>query len=79
MLIKVQIVNSASVKSALEADTIEKTREPLTFHAYSDAMKARMLEQFLKSPAKIGISICDDAPRNGEWHEPLIESALFNR
>jgi hypothetical protein len=42
-------------------------------------MKARVLEQFLKSPAKIGISICDDAPRNGEWHESLIKSAIFNR
>lgn len=76
--IKVQIVGGVSVKSAVESG-IEATAQPLTFHAFSDNMKARILEQFLKSPAKIGISFTDETPRTGEWHEPLVEAAVFNR
>lgn len=54
-------------------------QNPLTFITFSDTMKARALEQFMKSPLKIGLSIFDGEPKTGEWHEPLIESAIFNK
>ena len=76
--IKVQIVGGVSVKSAVQSG-FDAISQPLTFHAFSDTMKARILEQFLKSPAKIGLSFTDETPRTGEWHEPLIESAVFNQ
>lgn len=77
--IKVQIINGASVKSVVESG-FDAAMEPLTFHAFSDTMKARILENFIKSPAKIGISFTNETPRTGEWHEPLItEGAIFNK
>lgn len=76
--IKVQIIGGVSVKSAVESG-FDLAAEPLTFHAYSDSMKARILENFLKSPACIGISFTDETPRNGEWHEPLAKNAILNR
>ena len=75
--IKVQIVGGGSVKSIVEAGP-EAMYNPLTFHAYSDRMKARILEQMIKSPARIGISFTDEPSRDGEWHEPLINDAIFN-
>ena len=78
MNIKVQIINGASVKSVVESG-FEDAQNPLTFHAFSDTMKARILENFLKSPAQIAISLTDEAPRIGEWHEPLSENAILNR
>lgn len=78
MNIKVQIVGGASVPSAIRSG-LDKMTEPLTFIAFSDTMKARILEKFLKSPEKIGLSIYDGPPAIGEWHEPLIETAIFNR
>jgi hypothetical protein len=78
-MIKVQIINGASVKSAVESGFDNAIEHPLTFHAFSDAMKARILENFIKSPAKIGISFCDEPFRVGEWHEPLITDAVFNK
>jgi hypothetical protein len=82
--IKVQIVGGGSVKSLIEAGPESCNPEfaknnHLTFHAYSDTMKARILEQMIKSPARIGISFTDEPYRTGEWHEPLIVDAIFNR
>ena len=81
-MIKVQIIGGTSTRSLIEnPQAMEeefRNENPLTFHAYSDEMKARVLEQFLKSPAKIGVSFSDESPRNGEWYEPLIENAVFN-
>lgn len=77
--IKVQIVNGASVSSVVGASNLNETRNPLTFHAFSDTMKARILEQFIKSETKIGISFTSEKPRTGEWHEPLVPDSVFNR
>jgi hypothetical protein len=77
--IKVQIVGGGSVKSIIESCPEFANNNPLTFHAYSDTMKARILEQMIKSPARIGISFTDEPYKNGEWHEPLIGDAIFNR
>lgn len=92
MKIKVQIVGGGSVGSLCNGQRLEtfegKTEEqinqwmqenPLTFVAFSDRMKAGVLEQFMKSPMKIGLSIFDGEAKTGEWHEPLIESAIFNK
>lgn len=76
--IKVQIVGCMSVKSAIESG-FDAVSQPLTFHAFSEEMKARVLERFLGSPAKIGISYTNETPRTGEWHEPMVKGAVFNR
>ena len=69
--IKVQIIGGVSTKSAIESGFYE-IQHPLTFHAYSDTMKARILESYLKNPDKIVLSFTDESPRDGEWHEPLV-------
>jgi hypothetical protein len=78
--IKVQVVGCASVASILNTDNFEDSlNKPLTFHAFSDEMKARILENLIKSKCRIGISFTDEPARTGEWHEKLIEDAVFNR
>jgi len=92
MKIKVQLFGGSSTNSICNSNLAEnlsnKTNEqisewmqenPLTFIAFSDTMKARILENFLKSPLKIGISIYDGEPKTGEWHEKAIDNAIFNR
>lgn len=74
--IKVQVIGAVSTKSAIESG-IEATVEPLTFHAYSDRMKARVLESFLVSGGTIGLSFTDEFPREGEWHEEMALNAVF--
>ena len=69
--IKVQIIGGVSTKSAIESG-FDAIQHPLTFHAYSDTMKARILESYLKSPEKIVLSFTDEIARDGEWHEPLV-------
>lgn len=69
--IKVQIIGGVSTKSAIESG-IDSIHYPLTFHAYSDTMKARILESYLKNPEKIVLSLTDEIARDGEWHEPLV-------
>jgi len=69
--IKVQIIGAVSIKSAIESG-IDVTQYPLTFHAYSNTMKARVLELYLKNPERIVLSFTNEIARDGEWHEPLI-------
>ena len=78
MNIKVQVIEGASVKSAIESG-FDAMKNPLTFIAYSDQMKARVLENFLKSPAKIGLSIYDGPRKDGEWHEEIVPTNIYNR
>ena len=70
--IKVQIIGGVSTKSSIESG-LDNTQHPLTFHAYSDAMKARILESYLDNPQKIVLSFTDEPPRDGEWHERLVQ------
>lgn len=74
MTIKVQIKNHLSTKATIVSG-IPKEGDCLTFHAYSDQMKSRILENILKSDAEIYVSICDDARKDGEWYEPLSNNA----
>lgn len=52
-------------------------KNPLTFHAYSDTMKARILETiFLSNHSReIFISVTDEPHRDGEWYESLSPDA----
>ena len=77
--IKVQLIGKVTIKSAILSG-IQETNHPLTFHAYSDTMKARIFEALLKTEnkGKIAISITDETPRDGEWHEPLVKDCLIN-
>ena len=74
MNIKVQIKNRLST-NAIIASGISKEGDYLTFHAYSDQMKARILENLLNSRSEIYVSICDEARKDGEWYEPLANNA----
>ena len=92
MKIAVQIYGGSSTStianSNLRDELKDKTNEqiaewlqknPLTFIVYSDTMKARVLENFLKSPLKIGLFIHDGEAKDGEWHELANINAIFNR
>jgi hypothetical protein len=78
-IIKVQLVGNVTEKSIYSSGH-ENIHHPRTFHAYSDAMKARIFESLIKpeNKGKIAISFTDEKPRNGEWHEPLVEGSLIN-
>jgi hypothetical protein len=78
MKIKVQIEGGASVQSIV-ASGVENIDKPQTFIAFSETMKARVLEQFLQSPLKIGLSIFNGESKTGEWHEDFAANAVFNK
>jgi hypothetical protein len=80
MKIKVQIIGHNSTNSLINsgAQHVGSEENPFTFVAFSDAMKVRALELFMKSPLKIGLSIFNGEAKTGEWHEPLIPTAMFN-
>jgi hypothetical protein len=75
-IIKVQVIDAVSTESVIESG-IESTKDPLTFHAHSDRMKARVLERFMVSGGTIGLSFIDGSPREGEWHEEMALDAVF--
>lgn len=92
MKIKVQIYGGSSTRAICDSNLADELRDktneqiadwlqknPLTFIAYSDAMKARILENFMKSPLKIGLTIHDGEAKDGEWHELANINAIFNR
>jgi hypothetical protein len=78
--IKVQLIGHATVKSLIESG-VASTDDPLTFHAYSDQMKARILDSFLNplNRGKIALSFTDDLKKDGEWHEKLSDEAIVNQ
>ena len=73
MNIKVQIEKD-TVKASVEHG-FRKEGEYLTFIAYSDVMKARILESLLRDKtANIFISETT-VSKTGEWYEPLDKNA----
>ena len=42
----------------------------LTFHAFSDTMKARVLEMIAQGE-KVTVSVTNEAPKTGEWMEEI--------
>ncbi len=79
MKIKVQIFKAPSNAALVNPKTKAIDKLPVTFIAFSDQMKARILENFLKSPLKIGISVYDGPDETGEWLEKPVEGAIYNR
>jgi len=51
---------------------IPEVGEVFTFHAFSDAMKARVLE-LIASGQNVVVSLTDENPRTGEWFEKPIK------
>jgi hypothetical protein len=41
----------------------------VTFHAFSDTMKARVLELIAKGNERVLLRVTDETPRTGEWME----------
>jgi hypothetical protein len=72
--IKVQIIGGVSAKSVINSEL--GLNHPLTFHAYSDKMKARILESFITSKGKIALSFTTEELRDGEWHEPIDPNSI---
>lgn len=73
MNIKVQYKETTA--NAIINSGLPKEDDYLTFHCFSDQMKARILENLLKSPNEIYITICDDPRKTGEWFEQLDPKA----
>lgn len=69
MNIKVQMPEKVSTNALIESGLINGG--VLTFHAYSDEMKARVLELIAKGE-NVLVSQTDQAPRKGEWIEPHL-------
>lgn len=71
MNIKVQLLNRESSKAYIESG--HRGNRALTFHAFSDQMKARILESIAKSAkGTILIAPTTDIPRTGEWYEEVM-------
>jgi hypothetical protein len=77
MNMKVQIIGTLTGASFIGGGNPEN---PLTFHAFSPVMKARVMELYLdpRNEGLIAISNTDEAPRTGEWHEPVTGNAIVN-
>jgi hypothetical protein len=70
MNIKVQLPDKVSANSMIESGI--KSEGILTFHAYSQEMKARVLEMIAKGERVI-VKPCEEPRRNGEWLEKPME------
>ena len=71
MNLKVQRTDDHVTASAMINSGWRKDGDALTFIAYSDTMKARVLEK-IAAGAPYRVTITDDSPVDGEWFEPLI-------
>lgn len=78
MNIKVQIPHSITSASIIASGS-DKAHLPLTFIAYSDAMKARIMEKFITGNQQIAISEHTGPKQDGEWHEAFAAGAIFNK
>jgi hypothetical protein len=81
MNIKVQIIGMISSSSIAESKNLDFARDnPLTFIAYSGKMKEAVLDKFVSGDCQhtIGLSVYNGPVRDGEWHEPLVQNAVFN-
>lgn len=73
MLLKVQRTDNNLTSNALiESGFDGAENKRITFHAYSDYMKARILEQIAKGAPYV-VAFCDDLARDGEWLEDPIQ------
>lgn len=65
MNIKVQFTDG---RLCTDAESFPLDGERLTFHAYSDEMKARLFEK-LALGLPIVFKITDEKPKKGSWYE----------
>lgn len=72
MNLKIQLPKAFSLNAHVKTMTSTKTAAEqdlvTTFHAYSDTMKARVLEAIAQGEEVI-VKPTDDEPRDGEWLE----------
>lgn len=68
MNIKVQLPDRISTAALIESG-IHIKGQCVTFHAFSDTMKARVLELIAKGNERVLLRVTDETPRTGEWME----------
>lgn len=73
MIVKVQYDYAEPTGSAIARSGFPQEGEVLTFLAYSDQMKARVLEMMAQGK-KITLSIHEGRPRDGEWYEMPVKT-----
>lgn len=73
--LKVQIPGVVTSASIIESGIPESDNLVLTFMAFSDAMKARILERIAKGD-DIRVSLTNEPIRTGEWFEPLHSDSV---
>lgn len=74
MNIKVQLPNRRPTVEAFTESGFENARvNVLTFHAFSDTMKARLLEYIAKGEV-VWVQPTEEPFRTGEWLEPPMGS-----
>ena len=65
ILVKVNKLTDNAIKNT--PNVFEMKHPCVTFIAYSDTMKARILESMVRNPNDIKISETDEPARDGEW------------
>lgn len=74
IVLKVQLpVGRLSSGALIESGFDDALNKCVTFHAYSDLMKARILEK-IAAGGPYTVTITDETPRDGEWLEYPIKS-----
>jgi hypothetical protein len=68
MNIKVQLPDRVSAAALIENGLDFPEGDILTFHAYSDMMKARVLE-LIAAGQNVVVKPTTEEPRDGEWFE----------
>lgn len=71
MNLKVQRTDDHLTAAALINSGWRKDGDVLTFIAYSDTMKARVLEK-IAAGWPYRVTVTTDKPVDGEWFEPLV-------
>lgn len=69
MTIKVQIPGRVTASALVESGLDASSNGVLTFHAFSDAMKARVLE-LIAAGQHVVVKATTEVPRTGDWFEP---------
>lgn len=73
IVLKVQLpVGRLSSNALINSGFDDAINKCVTFHAYSDRMKARILEK-IAAGGPYSVSITDETPRDGEWMEYPIK------
>lgn len=75
VVLKVQIANGRLTDAAIENSCrLPKEGELVTFHVYSNTMKAIILDMVMQGQS-YHIAITDEEPRHGEWFEAPMKGA----